>query len=128
MHRNEFDSFETVSAYTIDQAVEDGALIDLSASLAEIKRLSEITSLDGYLQNFGRILGKKAITALAPLHVPGRDPLPDFDDLLREPFEPQKHVIAAAIKMMDAVGSGFLVGEMGTGKTLLGMVSVFKHA
>jgi hypothetical protein len=128
MNRDPFDSFETVSSFTVDQAVDDGVLLDLASGPSQIQPLAELTSLDGYLKNYGRILGKKAITALEPLHVPGRDPLPDFDDLLREPFEPQKHVVAAAIQMMDAVGSGFLCGEMGVGKTMLGMVSVFKHA
>ncbi len=90
--------------------------------------LAAITSLDGYLKNFGRILGRKAIESLDPLHVPGRNSLPDFDDMLRDPFEPQKHVVAAAIKMLDNVGNGFIVGEMGVGKTFLGMTSVFKHA
>ena len=90
--------------------------------------LAAINSLDGYLKNFGRILGRKAIESLDPLHVPGRNPLPDFDDMLRDPFEPQKHVVAAAIKMLDNVGNGFIVGEMGVGKTFLGMTSVFKHA
>ena len=93
-----------------------------------VKPIPEIDSMDAYLQNYGKILGKKAIDALAPLHVPRRDPLPDFDDLLREPFPCQQHVIAAAVKMLNAVGSGFIVGEMGTGKTLLGMTAAHKHA
>jgi superfamily II DNA or RNA helicase len=93
-----------------------------------IKPLHEIETLDDYLKNFGRILGKKAITSLAPLHVPGQDPLPSFDDMLREPFDPQKHVVAAAVKMMDEVSNGFVVGEMGTGKTLIGMTSIHRHA
>ncbi len=49
------------------------------------KALPDIQGLDDYLKSYGSILGKKAINALAPLHVPGRDPLPDFDDMLREP-------------------------------------------
>ena len=78
-----------------------------------VKPLKAIGSMDECLRSFGKTLGRKAITELSPLHVPGRDPLPEFDDMLREPFEPQKHVVAAAIQMMDAVGSGFIVGEMG---------------
>jgi len=93
-----------------------------------VKPLSEIDSMDGYLGSYGKILGHKAIHALTPLHIPGQDELPDMGELLREPFPCQKHVIAAAGKMMDRVGSGFIVGEMGTGKTLLGMVSAHKHA
>jgi hypothetical protein len=90
--------------------------------------ISELTSMDGYLANYGSILGKKAITALDPLHLPSRDPLPDFDDLLREPFEAQKHVIAASMKMMDTVGGGFICGEMGAGKSIIGCTSVHMHA
>jgi hypothetical protein len=93
-----------------------------------IKPIREIKTMDDYLRNYGRILGRKAIHALDPLHVPGRDELPDFEDLRREPFPAQQHVVAAAVKMMDTVGSGFICGEMGTGKTILGMSAVYKHA
>jgi hypothetical protein len=104
-----------IDAYTTDDAIEDGVLLDLAAlaPTPRTKRLHEIGSIDEYLQSFGRTLGQKAIHALNPLHVPGCDPLPAFDDLLREPFPCQQHVIAAAIQMMDERGSGFLVGEMG---------------
>ena len=120
---------ETISSYTADDAVEDGTLIDLNPKF-EILPIREIDSMDGYLKNYGKILGKKAIHALAPLHVPFRDPLPDFDDVPdnRQPFPAQAHVIAAAVKMLDRVGNGFIVGEMGTGKTLLGMLATHKHA
>jgi clan AA aspartic protease (TIGR02281 family) len=104
------------------------AVLDEPPAERPVLPLSEIDCLDDYLRSYGKILGKQAITALQPLHVPGRDPLPDFSDLLREPFEPQKHVIAAAIGMMDNVGNGFIVGTMGTGKTILGMSAVYKHA
>ena len=123
--------FHVIDADPLEQAVVDGALIPATAMAEREPQpnpLHEITSMDGYLQNYGRILGKKAVTSLAPLHVPGRNPLPDFEDLLREPFDCQKHVAAAGIQMLNTVGSGFIVGEMGTGKTLLGMVTVYLHA
>ena len=93
-----------------------------------IPPLHAIDTLDDYLRGYGKILGKKAVTALAPLHVPGHDPLPDFSDMLRDPFPPQKHVIAAGIKMLDEQINGFIVGTMGTGKTLIGMITIHKHA
>ena len=113
-----YHEIPTIHADTADDAVQDGALLDL-APRGEVKPLSEIASLDDYLRSYGKILGKKAIHALNPLHVPNRDMLPEFEDMLREPFPAQQHVIAASVKMMDKVGSGFIVGEMGTGKTLL---------
>jgi hypothetical protein len=97
-------------------ATDDRATVEVSATgAADVlpKPLDEINSMDAYLQNYGKILGRQAIATLAPLHVPGRDPLPEFDDLGREPFEPQKHVVAAAVQMMDESGSGFICGEMG---------------
>ncbi len=120
--------FETIHTYTVDDAIEDGTVIALTAPPERIKPLHEIGSMDEYLQNYGKILGKKAISALAPMHVPGRDPLPDFSELLREPFPCQQHVCAAAVQMLNREGSGFIVGEMGTGKTLLGMTGVHLHA
>jgi hypothetical protein len=83
-----------------------------------VKTLSEITSLDEYLKRFGPALGQSAAERLDPMHKPGITPLPDFSEMVdfnpkREPFEAQKHVIAGTIKMMNAYGSGFIVGEMG---------------
>lgn len=96
----------------------------------EIPLLRHIDTMDGYLQAFGPILGKKAIDSLTPLHVKGRDPLPNFIDVPRgrTPFDCQGHTIAAGVKMLDAMGSGFLCGEMGTGKTLIGMLTFHMHA
>lgn len=93
-----------------------------------IPDLPEITSMDDYLRYYGRLLGKKAIESLDPLHVPGRDDLPDFSDIDREPFPAQSHCIAATAKMLNEKGSGFIVGEPGTGKTIMGMTAVHKHA
>src|SRR4029077_3235632 len=71
---------------------------------------------------------KKATELLQPLHVPGQDPLPDFSDATRQPFEPQAHVIAAAIKMLDEARRGMIVSECGTGKTLMGLLTIHQHA
>src|SRR4029077_15071906 len=65
---------------------------------------------------------------LQPLHVPGQDPLPDFSGMTRQPFEPQAHMIAAAIKMLDATRRGMLVAEPGSGKTVMGMLTIHQHA
>lgn len=81
-----------------------------------------ITNLDQYLAKYGNLLGKQVHDALEPLHIPGRDPavLPKF---LRDPFPPQAHVAQALVKGFKRQKSQILVGEMGTGKTLMGMVA-----
>ena len=115
--QNDFDSIPVTSRYTAEDAINDGVLIQLcepqEANL--VLPIHQISSMDGYLRSYGAILGRKAIQALTPLHVPDRDPLPSFAHYLRDPFPAQQHVCAAAVKMMDKCASGFIVGEMGTG-------------
>src|SRR5207244_4268421 len=82
----------------------------------------EIQNLDQYMLTFGSLLGKQAERALHPLHVPGRDPLPAVN-LLRDPFEPQIHVIEATRKALHRQKALLLVGEMGTGKTIMSMAA-----
>jgi hypothetical protein len=90
--------------------------------------LDQIQTIDDYFAAFSHFHVRKATELLEPLHVPGRDPLPGFSELLRQPFEPQAHVISAAIKMLDATRRGMIVSECGTGKTLMGMLTIHKHA
>jgi clan AA aspartic protease (TIGR02281 family) len=117
-----------------------GAFIDINGSGIEstavsiapeseraLRPIHELKTIDDYLLNFGGTLGKKAIEALTPLHVPERHPLPAFE-FGRELFPAQQHVVAAIAKMFNTAGSGFLCGEMGTGKTFMGMAAVQTHA
>jgi Type III restriction enzyme, res subunit len=130
MDRSAFAEFETIDVYSVDDAIADGVVVAVDEPEPEtvVRPLSSIHSMDQYLQSYGKILGKKAVTSLKPLHVPSRDELPDMEDLLREPFPCQQHVIAAGVELLNTNGSGFIVGEMGTGKTLLAMTAVCKHA
>jgi hypothetical protein len=86
-----------------------------------------IQNLDEYMLAYGRLLGQQAERSLDPLHVPGRDPLPTLE-LLREPFEAQSHVIEAARKALQRQKALLIVGEMGTGKTLMAIAAVHAHA
>ena len=89
--------------------------------------MHECETLDDYLTRFGPLLGQQAQRSMAPLHVPGRDSaeLPRFN---RSPFEPQAHVITASVKALRRQKALLMVGEMGTGKTLMGMAAVHAHA
>jgi hypothetical protein len=86
-----------------------------------------IKTLEDYLMTYGPLLGKQAERSLEPLHVPHRDRLPTLN-LLRSPFEAQSHVIEAARKALVRQKSVLLVGEMGTGKTIMGMAAIHTHA
>jgi hypothetical protein len=74
-----------------------------------------VRTLDDYLHTYGPLLGRQAERSLHPLHVPGRDPLPDLG-LLRQPFEAQAHVIEASRKALLRQKVLLVVGEMGDGK------------
>jgi hypothetical protein len=87
----------------------------------------EIQNLDQYMLSYGSLLGKQAERALNPLHVPGRDALVVLE-LLREPFEAQAHLIEATRKALDRQKALLLVGEMGTGKTIMSLAAVHAHA
>jgi hypothetical protein len=89
--------------------------------------MNDVESLDQYLQRYGRLLAAQAEQSLRPLHVPGRDALL-VAPLLRKPFPAQQHVIAAGAKTLRRQKSLLVVGEMGCGKTLLGMGIVHTHA
>jgi hypothetical protein len=91
--------------------------------------LDQIATLDGYLTTYGAVLAERTEEALVPLHKPKRDPVhPVIDTLLRAPFEAQAHVITGVSKHLDRAKSAILVGEMGTGKTFMGMASVHANA
>jgi hypothetical protein len=77
--------------------------------------LDRIQIIDAYFSAFGRHHVQKASQLLQPLHVPGRDPLPDFSAAARQPFEPQAHVIAAAVEMLDATRRVIIATECGSG-------------
>jgi hypothetical protein len=92
-----------------------------------MNNLDQMT-IDDYFAEFSHFHVKKATELLQPLHTPGPDPLPDFSYATRQPFEPQAHLIAAAVRMLDETRRGMLVAEPGSGKTLMGMLTIHQHA
>lgn len=86
-----------------------------------------VQTLDQYMLTYGSLLGKQAERSLNPLHVPGSHPV-CLPDLAREPFEAQGHLIEAMRKALQRQKALLLVGEMGTGKTLMGMAGIHAHA
>jgi len=117
---------------TLDKLVTEGIRkrhlrINGESSGRPDSKKDEIKSLDDYMLTYGSLLGKQAERSLDPLHVPGRDPLLKLD-LGRNPFEAQSHVIEAARKALKRQKAILEVGEMGTGKTIMGMAAVHAHA
>lgn len=101
--------------------------------------LSNIKTVDQYLTHrfgetdndtFGNLLIKRAVSSLQPLHVPGRDATPDYSYLPehRRPYPAQANVTEAVIKLIDDRKNGFIIGEMGTGKSLMACLCIHEHA
>ena len=113
----------------VSEGIQKGHL-PINGKLATSKEAgheAEIQNLDEYMLAYGSMLGQQAERSLDPLHVPGRDPLLVLD-LQREPFEAQSHVIEATRKALMRQKAILLVGEMGTGKTIMAMAAVHAHA
>jgi SNF2 family DNA or RNA helicase len=89
--------------------------------------MHDVTSLDDYLARYGKLLAAQAEQSLRPLHRPGKDKA-TVAPLSRAPFPAQQHVIAAGAKALKRQRSLVVVGEMGCGKTILGMGIVHTHA
>jgi hypothetical protein len=85
-------------------------------------------SLDEYLDAYGGHLAKKRRDRLRPLHDPQGEPHPRVKELLRPAFPAQGHVISAAAKLLEKSKTAFLICEMGTGKSLMGIGTVHAHA
>jgi len=71
--------------------------------------MHDIHTLDAYLARYGALLGQQARKSLAPLHIPSQH-TPHVAGLLRAPFDPQAHVIAAGVKALRRQKSLVIVG------------------
>src|SRR5690349_13978214 len=87
----------------------------------------QATNLDQYMTRYGSLLAAQASASVRPLHRRGVDA--EFEQtLLREPLEGQKPIITANIKALRRQKSVFVVGECGSGKTLIGAAIAHGHA
>jgi SNF2 family DNA or RNA helicase len=89
--------------------------------------MQDLHTLDSYLNSYGRLLARQAEGSMRPLHIPGRDPC-RIAKLKRQPFEAQAHLICAGAKALARDRSLLVIGECGTGKTILGMGIAHTHA
>jgi len=84
------------------------------------------TTVDGYMEDYGVALGTEARRLLRPLHDPSVD-MPSAVALKRPPFPAQAHVSSAVAKCLDIKQACIVVGEMGTGKTFIALMSILEY-
>jgi superfamily II DNA or RNA helicase len=97
--------------------------------------MGDLTGLDQYLSSFGEILASRIQTSFVPKFIPGEseyDPrVNDYDDSCYsagiEMFEAQKAVVQASVNNLNKNKVTFVIGEMGSGKTLLGSGITYAH-
>jgi SNF2 family DNA or RNA helicase len=114
-------------ASNISAALEQGILKIPGSVRLRQDGLAGIGTLEDYLTKHGRALGQQAERSLSPLHVPGRDELPERA-LLRHPFEAQAHVVEAVVKALNRQKAVLIVAEMGSGKTIQALAAAHAHA
>ncbi len=79
----------------------------------------ETTHPDTYLQAWAPALGRQLDTMVVPRHPAGSPRPAAYDILARSPYPAQADVIQAAALTLRDTGSAVIVGEQGTGKTLM---------
>jgi hypothetical protein len=82
--------------------------------------LDEIDTVEAYLSAFGRTLAARVAAKYPPLYDPRTEPPhPRIAELLRRPFRAQADCITGLARAFEQHRGLGLVGEMGSGKTLM---------
>ncbi|MBI2177635.1 MAG: ATP-dependent helicase, partial [Candidatus Tectomicrobia bacterium] len=82
--------------------------------------LEEVQDVASYLRAFGPALAARIQEEAKPLFVPGSAWDPKLHSLLRTPFPAQGDVVMAVAEALQRQRSAIVVGEMGSGKSLIG--------
>ncbi|MGH7307384.1 MAG: DEAD/DEAH box helicase family protein, partial [Candidatus Rokuibacteriota bacterium] len=82
--------------------------------------LDTIQTIENYLSAFGRTLAARVAQKYPPLYDPRTErPHPRLAELLRRPFPAQADCITGLARAFERRRGLALVGEMGSGKTLM---------
>ena len=92
-------------------------------------KINSVTGLDSYLNNYSEILADKIQNSYVPCFTPGKDVynkrLKDFDDSCyfggMDLFYAQKCTMQATINTLKTKKSAFIIGEQGSGKTIMSL-------
>ena len=133
-------------AYVLNLGVEDltklitdglrNHEISIDGSNEASETIEAITGIDSYLNTFSEVLTERIQGSFQPRFVPGIDTysqtLRDFADYASyrggiDLYEAQKSVIQATSNSLDENRSSFIIGEMGCGKTAMGIATVLTH-
>ena len=125
---------QTTIKNIISQGLKDGD-ININGSNDSSVMLDEKTGLNDYLSLFGSMLANKIQQKFRPKFIPGTDPyssyLMNLDDYIHykgvELYAAQMAVIQASAKNFNINKHGFIVGEMGSGKSIMTGSTFYVH-
>lgn len=101
------------------------------------EKLKDVSGLTSYLEGYGQILADKVTKKFVPKFNPVTESVSDSVNYYADvaayhtdiiAYDVQKHVMEAISRNMDVNKHTILSGEMGTGKTSMGIGSVVAHA
>src|SRR5579872_1481367 len=88
-----------------------------------------ITDIYTYLRQYSRELGERILCQFPPLHGVGQPADPLVRTLLRKPFAAQTAVLMGIVRSWeDGARHDIVLGEMGTGKTLMSLGAIHVHS
>ncbi len=87
--------------------------------------ITDIGNVTDYLKTYGTQLAEKVTQTAEPLFNPGDPWDAKMDTLLRAPFAAQGDVIMSLVKTLEEKTSAMVIGECGTGKTLISHVTAY---
>ena len=126
---------ETLISY-ISTGLRSG-LISINNSLPEASSvMRDIAGIDGYLNSFSETLANRIRDAFRPQFIPGQD---EYSQVLKDVcdyaayhghinlYDAQRAVVQATSNALNKKKAAFIIGEMGSGKTAMGIETVMTN-
>ena len=110
------------------EGVEEIISSYLDETLTPIKLMEGIEGVADYIQRHALPIGEKVGERVTYLHQPGEYDPEVFNSFKKEPFPQQKDIAVAASKRLDTANNVIISGEMGVGKTLIGITTCHYHS
>ena len=126
---------ERIISHEISVALKNN-LISMNGTNAHSSALEDVVGLDSYLNKFNKELTDKIQENFRAKFTPGEDEYDKYvnyiDDFVSkkdgvEMYEAQKAVIQAAVNNMKTNRTTNIIGECGSGKTLIASSAVYAH-
>jgi superfamily II DNA or RNA helicase len=85
-------------------------------------------TIQDYLRRFSKQMGERIIETYPALHTPGDSISPLMQTLLRRPYRVQELAAMGVIRRWERARAAAVIGECGTGKTLIALAAIHCHA